>query len=84
MPEMMEYSAVLAIHTLWLAARTEGIGVGWLSILEPSEVATIHDTPPGWTLIGYFCIGYPVEECETPALEQEGWELRRPSSETVF
>ena len=84
MPEMIEYSAVLAIHTLWLAARAEGIGVGWLSILEPAEVTAILGMPPDWTFIGYFCIGYPVEDCDTPALEREGWESRRPSSETVF
>jgi 5,6-dimethylbenzimidazole synthase len=84
MPEMIEYSAVLAIHTLWLAARAEGIGVGWLSILEPARVATILETPPEWTFIGYFCIGYPIEECDTPALERKGWELRRPPPDTVF
>lgn len=83
MPEMIQYSAVLAVHTLWLAARAEGIGVGWLSILEPSRVASILDVPAGWTFIGYFCIGYPAEECETPALEQAGWESRRPSPEAI-
>jgi 5,6-dimethylbenzimidazole synthase len=83
MPEMIQYSAVLAVHTLWLAARAEGIGVGWLSILEPSRVASILDVPPGWAFIGYFCIGYPVEECEIPALEQAGWEARRPLSEAI-
>lgn len=84
MPEMIEYSAVLAIHTLWLAARAEGIGVGWLSILEPAKVAMILDTPSEWTFIGYFCIGYPAENCDTPALEREGWESRRPPPDTVF
>jgi 5,6-dimethylbenzimidazole synthase len=83
MPEMIQYSAVLAIHTLWLAARAEGIGVGWLSILEPSRVASILDVPPDWTFIGYFCIGFPMEECDTPALEQQGWEARRPLSDAV-
>jgi 5,6-dimethylbenzimidazole synthase len=83
MPEMIQYSAVLAVHTLWLAARAEGIGVGWLSILEPSRVASILDVPPDWTFIGYFCIGYPAEECEIPALEQAGWESRRPAPEAI-
>jgi len=84
MPQMIEYSAVLAVHTLWLAARAEGIGVGWLSILEPSDVATILDAPSGWAFIGYLCIGYPVEDCESPALERAGWEDRRPLSEAVL
>jgi 5,6-dimethylbenzimidazole synthase len=83
MPEMIQYSAVLAIHTLWLAARAEGIGVGWLSILEPSHVAEILDVPGVWAFIGYFCIGYPEDECDTPALEQQGWEARRPLSDAV-
>ena len=77
MPEMIEYSGVIAIHTLWLAARAEGIGVGWVSILDPARVAAILDTPPDWKLIGYLCIGYPEAECETPELERHGWEKRR-------
>jgi 5,6-dimethylbenzimidazole synthase len=80
MPEMIEYSAVIAIHTLWLAARTEGIGVGWVSILDPVRVAAILDTPPDWKLIGYLCVGYPQEECARPVLERQGWEQRRASS----
>lgn len=83
MPEMIEYSAVLAVHTLWLAARAEGIGMGWLSILQPSRVAEILDVSTQWAFIGYLCLGYPVDEHETPLLEQEGWEARRPLSEVV-
>jgi 5,6-dimethylbenzimidazole synthase len=84
MPEMVEYSAVLAVHTLWLAARAEGIGVGWLSILEPSRVAEILEVPPDWAFIGYLCVGYPLEEHDTPALEQQGWEARQPLSEALL
>jgi 5,6-dimethylbenzimidazole synthase len=83
MPEMIEYSGVIAIHTLWLAARAEGIGVGWVSILDPIRVATILDTPPDWKLIGYLCVGYPEQECDRPALEQQGWERRRASSSVI-
>ena len=79
MPATIEYSAVMAVHTLWLAARAEGIGMGWVSILDPVEMATILDTPPEWTLIGYFCVGYPSEEHDAPTLERESWEFRRPS-----
>jgi len=84
MPEMIEYSAVLAVHTLWLAARAEGIGVGWLSILEPARVAEILEVPPDWSFIGYFCVGYPLEEHDTPALQQQGWEARRVLSEALL
>jgi 5,6-dimethylbenzimidazole synthase len=84
MPEMIEYSAVLAIHTLWLAARADGIGVGWVSILDPSRIGEILGVSTDWRLIGYLCIGYPEQEGDTPALQQQGWETRRRSSSVVF
>ena len=77
MPEMAEYSAVMAIHTLWLVARAEGLGLGWVSILDPAEVARILETPPDWIFLGYFCLGYPQCEDATPELERQGWEHRR-------
>jgi 5,6-dimethylbenzimidazole synthase len=76
MPAMLEYSAVLALHTLWLAARAEGLGLGWVSILDPAEVMAALDVPPTWALIGYFCLGYPTDEDDTPALQRAGWERR--------
>jgi 5,6-dimethylbenzimidazole synthase len=76
MPETIEYSAVTAVHTLWLLARAEGIGMGWVSILDPASVAAILEVPREWRLIGYFCLGYPLGEDETPELEREGWEAR--------
>jgi 5,6-dimethylbenzimidazole synthase len=74
---------VLAVHTLWLAARAEGIGVGWLSILDPVRVAEILDINKDWIFIGYLCLGYPVDEQPSPLLEQQGWESRRPLSDVV-
>jgi 5,6-dimethylbenzimidazole synthase len=76
MPTTVEYSAVMAVNMLWLAARAEGIGMGWVSILDPVRVAAILEVSPMWVLIGYFCLGYPVEESQSPALEKEGWEFR--------
>lgn len=78
MPEALDYSAVTAVHTLWLAARAEGLGVGWVSILDPAEVARALDVPAGWHFIGYFCLGYPQTETATPELERAGWEVRQP------
>ena len=78
MPEMVEYSAVAAVHTLWLAARAEGIGMGWVSILDPRAIGEILEVPAAWKLIGYFCLGYPAEEEDVPMLETAGWERRRP------
>jgi 5,6-dimethylbenzimidazole synthase len=77
MPEMIDYSAVAAVHTLWLAARAEGIGMGWVSILDPAAVRVILDVPAAWRLIGYFCLGYPAATDDAPELEREGWETRR-------
>ncbi|WP_114949090.1 5,6-dimethylbenzimidazole synthase [Microvirga calopogonii] len=76
MPETLQYSVVMASHTLWLAARAEGIGVGWVSILDPATVATIVEVPSHWTLIGYLCLGYPAHTDDTPELERQSWEAR--------
>jgi 5,6-dimethylbenzimidazole synthase len=84
MPEMAEYSAVMAIHTLWLVARAEGLGLGWVSILDPAAVTRILDVPPGWIFLGYFCLGYPQTETVTPELQREGWEQRRPWQDFVL
>jgi len=84
MPETSDYSAVMAAHTLWLAARAEGIGMGWVSILDPDAIAAILDVPRGWRLIGYFCLGYPEEIDDAPALERAGWERRRPAADFLI
>lgn len=77
MPEMLEYSIVAAITTLWLAARAYGVGVGWVSILNPERVCEILCVPAEWRLVAYLCIGYPEQESAIPELEQTGWERRR-------
>jgi 5,6-dimethylbenzimidazole synthase len=77
MPEMAEYSTVAAITTMWLAARAQGIGMGWVSILDPLRITGILDVPPAWRFIGYFCLGYPQRESDEPELERAGWECRR-------
>jgi 5,6-dimethylbenzimidazole synthase len=84
MPEMIEYSAVTAVHTIWLAARAQGIGMGWVSILDPNAVAAILDVPAEWKFIGYFCLGYPQVDDTIPELEQAGWEQRRPASSIII
>jgi hypothetical protein len=68
MPEMSEYSAVAAVHTLWLAAPAEGIGMRWVPILDPRTIAAVLEVPPDWKLIGYFCLGFPEAEDDVPAL----------------
>lgn len=77
MPEMVDYSAVTAVHTIWLAARAQGIGMGWVSILDPQAVAAILDVPAAWKFIGYFCLGYPQSADDIPELQRSQWERRR-------
>jgi 5,6-dimethylbenzimidazole synthase len=76
MPETLDYSVVNAVQTLWLAARAEGIGLGWVSILDPARMTEILNVPAAWIFIGHLCLGYPLKEDDTPALEREGWEHR--------
>lgn len=83
MPEMLRYSVVAAVQTLWLAARADGIGVGWVSILEPDIVTRALDVPDTWTMIAYLCIGWPAEEHLDPELERAKWQQRiSPASHT--
>jgi 5,6-dimethylbenzimidazole synthase len=81
MPETTEYSVVAAITAMWLAARAEGIGLGWVSILTPARINAILDVPASWKFIGYFCLGYPLEECDRPELARAVWEPRRAAAE---
>jgi 5,6-dimethylbenzimidazole synthase len=76
MPETRAYSVVGAITHLWLAARAEGLGLGWVSILDPDRLARDLAVPQDWRLIGYLCIGWPEAESLTPELETAGWETR--------
>lgn len=84
MPEMIEYSVVTAVHTLWLAARAQGLGVGWVSILDPAAVARTLDVPAEWRLIAYLCIGYPAEANVTPELARQGWEEKLDTDLVVW
>ena len=60
MPETITYSVVASIQTLWLAARAYGIGVGWVSILDPVHVTAALAVPASWNLVAYLCLGIPL------------------------
>lgn len=77
MPEMRRYSVVGAINLFWLTARAKGLGVGWVSILDPVQLNTDLAAPDGWSLVAYLCVGWPEEVSKTPELEKMGWEDRR-------
>ncbi|MGF1641372.1 MAG: 5,6-dimethylbenzimidazole synthase [Rhodospirillales bacterium] len=83
MPETLTYSVVGAVHALWLAARAHGVGVGWVSILDPEAVRATLDLPAGWTLVAYLCLGYPEEEHLDPELERHGWQRRIDLADVV-
>jgi 5,6-dimethylbenzimidazole synthase len=74
MPEMLSYSTVSAIHTLWLAARVENLGVGWVSILDPKGIAELLKVPTSWQLTGYLCLGKASFDDDTPLLDRKQWQ----------
>lgn len=77
MPEMRRYSVVAAIMQFWLGLRAHGLGLGWVSILDPEQMNRDLDVPAEWKLIGYFCVGYPERRSNTPELQDVGWERRK-------
>ena len=84
MPETLHYSVVAAVQTLWLAARADGIGMGWVSILDPVAVTRVLDVPSGWSLVAYLCLGIPAEEHLDPELERHHWESRTNAQAVTF
>jgi 5,6-dimethylbenzimidazole synthase len=74
MPETLDYSVVAAIHTFWLGARAENLGVGWVSILDPRQISRALDVPAQWKLIAYLCVGFPLEEHIDPELVRHDWQ----------
>lgn len=84
MNETLTWSTVMAIHTLWLMARANGIGLGWVSILQPDKMNQLLDCPAEWRFIGYFCLGIPKEESETPDLVKAKWQERLPTEQLIY
>jgi 5,6-dimethylbenzimidazole synthase len=76
MPETLRYSTVLAIHTLWLAARARGLGLGWVSIIDPVEATAALDVPADWRFVAYLCLGFPAGDHLEPELQRKGWQAR--------
>ncbi|HTD06653.1 5,6-dimethylbenzimidazole synthase [Undibacterium sp.] len=84
MPMMDLASASCAIQNMWLAARAEGIGLGWVSIFEPSRLTELCNMPEGSQPIAILCIGKVPEFYPAPMLEIEGWDKRRNLSDMVY
>jgi 5,6-dimethylbenzimidazole synthase len=84
MPQTALFSACCAIQNMWLAARAEGIGMGWVSILNPQEVKGCLKIPETVELVAYLCLGYVESFPERPVLEEAGWEEKLPLDQFTF
>jgi len=84
MRETDEYSVCCAIENFWLAARAEGIGVGWVSILRKDTLRQILEIPGHIVPIAYLCVGTPKKFYDKPELETVGWRKRLPINDLVF
>ncbi|UMR32574.1 5,6-dimethylbenzimidazole synthase [Massilia sp. MB5] len=84
MPEMDLASASCAIQNFWLAARAEGIGVGWVSLFDPQRLRQLCGMPEGSQPIAVLCVGQVDEFYKAPMLELEGWDKRRPIEQIVY
>jgi 5,6-dimethylbenzimidazole synthase len=78
------YSTCCAIQNLWLAARVEGVGVGWVSILDYDDLRPILGISATVVLVAYLCIGYPREFLDEPELQRRGWATRLPLEQIVY
>ena len=76
MPETLDHSCACMVAVLWLAAREAGLGLGWVSIVDPAEIAKTLGAPPDWKLVDYLLLGWPEEEHLDPELERFGWQPR--------
>lgn len=83
-PETDIYSTCLAIENLWLAARAEGVGVGWMSLYEPEQISKEFSLPPGVIPVALLAMGYAVESPSEPLLQSTGWRERLPLEDVVF
>ncbi len=82
-PEMDLASVACAIQNMWLAARAEGIGLGWVSFFEPEVLASLIKAPQGALPVAILCIGHVEHFADRPLLEESGWDSRRPLSEIL-
>jgi len=78
------YSTCCAVQNLWLAARAEGVGVGWVSILDNDALRAVLGIPAHVVPVAYLCVGYPREFLATPELERRGWASRLPLEDVVY
>jgi 5,6-dimethylbenzimidazole synthase len=83
-PDMDLYSAVCAVQNIWLAARCEGVGVGWVSIIKPEELSALMELPQGVVPVAYLCVGYTDAFAPEPELKTAGWLPQVPFAELIY
>ncbi|GGO81445.1 oxidoreductase [Marinobacterium nitratireducens] len=84
LPEMDLASVACAIQNLWLAARAEGLGMGWVSLFDPEALAALLEMPPGSQPVALLCLGHVDAFYTRPMLVEEGWAEPRPLEELLF
>lgn len=83
-PDADVWSCACAIENLWLAARAEGLGVGWVTLFAPAQLGALVGLPDGVVTLGWLCVGWPDERPPEPGLERMGWSRRAPLSTVVL
>lgn len=83
-PDADLWSCAAAIQNLWLAARAEGLGLGWVTLFRPEELAGLLRLPDGVVTLGWLCLGWPDERPPAPGLERAGWSRRVPLADVVL
>lgn len=83
-PDADLWSCACAIQNLWLAARAEGLGLGWVTLFQPDELGALLGLPDGVVTLGWLCVGWPDERPPAPGLERAGWSTRAPLSSVVL
>lgn len=83
-PDADLWSCACAIQNIWLAARAEGLGLGWVTLFQPAELAGLLDLPEGVLTLGWLCLGWPDERNVAPGLERAGWSRRQPLADVVL
>lgn len=83
-PDADVWSCAAAIENMWLAARAEGLGLGWVTLFRPADLAALLSIPDGVVTLGWLCLGWPDERPPAPGLERAGWSARVPLQEVVL
>lgn len=82
-PDSDLWSCAAAIQNLWLAARAEGLGMGWVTLFRPQDIADLLGLPDGVATLGWLCLGWPDERPPDPGLERQGWSQRLPLDDVI-